>query len=159
MWCTPTKRNKLHTLALRYAQLKLTLGWQMTHLSIWDLCFCTYLNVFYHLYVISDWFFKHFPTKNSECSALCHIQNYRNRKLLKANFSKWNFQRNRSWAYTQMVISQKVGVWTGFWYQIETENVLLTMIPKTHFTQKSLVPCFVGVPHIHICTGKQCHSG
>ena len=33
-----------------------------------------------------------------------------------------------------MVISQKVGVWTWFWYQIKAERVFLIMIPQTHFT-------------------------
>ena len=40
-----------------------------------------------------------------------------------------------------MVTSQNVGrVWTWFWYQIKAESVLLTMLPKTHFTQN--VTCF-----------------
>ena len=76
--------------------------------------------------------FKHFSTKNSALSAACHIQKYRNRKL-KADFSKSHFQRNRLRSYTQMVISQKIGVvWTWFSYQIKTESVLLTIIPECH---------------------------
>ena len=53
-----------------------------------------------------------------------------------------------------MVIPQEVVAWIWFWYQIKAEIVLLTIIPKTHFTKKkkkkSLVPCFVGVPQMII---------
>ena len=41
-------------------------------------------------------------------------------------------------------ISQKVGLWTLFGYQIKAESVLLTMIPKTHFTQNVTCSLFCG---------------
>ena len=36
------------------------------------------------------------------------------------------------------------GVWIWFWYQIKVESVLLTMIPKTQFTQNVTCSLFCG---------------
>ena len=81
-------------------------------------------------------------------------------------------QRNSSRSFTQMVISQKLGVWTWFWHQIKAESMFLAMclglcnLWKRRFInvrcyvmlyQKtnnqisfwmSLFPFFVGVHHI-----------
>ena len=90
--------------------------------------------------------FKHFPTKRKSAFAVaCHIQNYRNRKLLKSWFLKITLPEKPFTIYKQVVISQKIGeVWTWFWYQIKAVDVLLTMIPKTHFTQNIACSLFCG---------------
>ena len=54
-----------------------------------------------------------------------------------------------------MVISQKVGVWTWFWYQIKAESLYsLQWYQKLILPKMSLVPCFVGVNYlfVHMCT-------
>ena len=53
-------------------------------------------------------------------------------------------------SYIQMVISQKVGVRTWFWYQIKAESVFLTMKPKTHSTLNATCSLFCGSAS-HIC--------
>ena len=44
---------------------------------------------------------------------LCQIRNYRNRKLIKADFSKSHLKEK-----LLKVLSEKVGVWTRFWHHI-----------------------------------------
>ena len=55
---------------------------------------------------------------------------------LRAYLSKSHFQRNCLLSYTHMIIFQKIGVWTWFWYQMKAKSVLLTITATTHFTQK-----------------------
>ena len=125
MWCTPTKQGTSHT--------------SQVHFEISDFTLICLLSRPYHFRLI----FKHLPTKNSAFLAACQIQNFRNSKLT-GQFSKSHLQRNRLRYNTQMIICQKVGVQTWFWYQVKAESVLLTMIPKTHFTQNVACSLFCG---------------
>ena len=59
--------------------------------------------------------FKQFPTKNSAFFAACHIQNYRNGKILKANSQKHTFRETAYGLIRKMDIPQEIGeVWAWF---------------------------------------------
>ena len=78
--------------------------------------------------------FKHFPTK--KICIFCSLSNPKTIRIRKGQFLQITLPEKLFRSNTQMVISQKVRrVWTWFWYQTKAERVLLTMIPKTHFTQ------------------------
>ena len=100
--------------------------------------------------------FKHFPTKNFAFSAACHIQNYRNRKLLR-HISKPKTtlpEKPLTVLYTN-AISQKsrsmnlILVSNLNWKCASYNDTKKLILPKMW-----LVPCFVGVPHIFILIRK-----
>ena len=88
--------------------------------------------VFYHLFVICDWFSNIFP----QMIVLFWIG-----PISQNHASQETAIKSR----TQIVISLKVkGVWTWFWYQIEAESVFFTMIQKTYFAQNVTCSLFCG---------------
>ena len=107
--------------------------------------------VVYHLNVISDWVQTFSHQKFCIFCSLSNPQLYRNRELLRPisqNHTSRETASKRS--YTQMVISQKEGI------KLKLKVCSLQWYQKLLLPKMSLVPCFVGVPHI--CVWHPAHS-